>query len=314
MKFVLYLTLVIVSLFVITYSLYPQQLACDKKTGGRCFRFCNFIGTCFKLPVRFILKVRGCFWSKPTNLNSPLEIRSSWFERVRAGYKLVASVFTFFPSFWYQKVRFGNAFNFNTVIRPAGTVPYTIKQNDAGDILQINEGNKTVAVGTIICNEKELQKIKDTYSIQSDTNIALYTFNRDFESRWAGLTRLEKKHPNITVSKYPTTDYRAPSLIDLIRFINDLMHQKSSITLAYLHCLAGSGRSIVAVAAYLLCFFHQNHITVTPQQVEAFLHACRAQVDLNSEHRARLVEFQAALQKAGSFQALYNTYKQRLEK
>ncbi len=222
--------------------------------------------------------------------------------------------------FWY-----GSAFSFNQIAgdRVSG-IPKNkfviVYDKKTGALIKINDGKKTpLILGGIPRKQKHIESLNDLKT-QERKDLGIFSLNRAFERNWAGLTKL-CHGKSIKLFKYPTTDYSAPSLVDLLRAVRDLDNRDSSdIGLAYVQCKAGRGRSAVATGAYLLhiCYAVEcktkQEFKVTSKDIEAYLISRRPQVRFNSAHKAALANFHEELKKAGNFENLLIKYKPEIEK
>lgn len=165
--------------------------------------------------------------------------------------------------------------------------------------------------------------------------IGLHTLNRWFEQWFANLPNNIEKDGNITQYNYSTTDYTAPSLIDLIRGVYNLkMRDQRGEKIAYVHCKAGRGRSAALVVAYLLYLYsiaekvNPNHKPYTHEQLytffptddalvdalEAYVKRQRAVIRLHDAQKKVVKQFYSELKKYGSFDALYAQYADAIQK
>ncbi len=160
--------------------------------------------------------------------------------------------------------------------------------------------------------------------------IALHTLNRDFEQWLVSLNKSITKDDNIIQYHYSTTDFTAPSRIDLIRGIYNLKERDNrGEKIAYVHCKAGKGRSATLIVAYLLYVYviadkvnpNGSPYTgkdLTPDElIDAmicYLKTQRYLVNINKNQRSALVELYAELIKYGSFDAVYAHYQERIKK
>jgi protein-tyrosine phosphatase len=237
---------------------------------------------------------------------------SSWYET----YKLAKSASTFHVSILYNKLRFGKAFSFDQVMgRPCAEQkdqkPYVNIENNK--LISIHDGKKSpLYLGSIPRYKQHIDEIRKHANLGSKDSIGLYTLNRDFERNWAGLTALEKTE-SIISHKYPTTDYSAPSFVDLLRAVRDLKNPNETIKARYVHCKAGRGRSAAIINAYLMNVAHELKSEVTSQQVEEYLKMCRNRVSINDEQHTLLARFSQELKAAGNFDLLSAQYKSEIE-
>lgn len=246
---------------------------------------------------------------------------SSVYSRVLEGYKLAKSVAFFHVSILYNKLRYGNAFSFNqiagdisekTILHKNGI---SIEQDMHGNIINVHDGKKTpLVLSSIPRNEANITTLKNAFTIADQDKIGLYTLNRQFECDWSGLSKLVRDNKNIQQFNYPTTDYGAPSFINLLRAVYDIDHRDEyGYKVACVHCKAGRGRSAVTIAAYLAHVFNKAGIEVIEEQIINYIKLCRPQISLNYEHRTALSVFIKALREAGSFDALYSLHKEVIE-
>lgn len=165
----------------------------------------------------------------------------------------------------------------------------------------------------------------------SDNNalIALHTLNRWFEQRLVNLQHSIEKDEHVIQYNYSTTDFSAPSLIDLIRGVYNLKerdHRDEKIALV--HCKAGRGRSAALVIAYLLYvysiaekvnlknkpytqeelahMFHSDQVLI--DALEAYVKHQRPVIGLHGIQKNALIQFCHELKKYGNFENLYEHY------
>ena len=191
-----------------------------------------------------------------------------------------------------------------------------IAQDSLGTISELHDGKQTpLVLGSIPRKMNHIDELKNSFGLPESGTIGIYTLNRRFERDWAGETQIIKTRKDIKLFKYPTTDFTAPSMVDLLRAVRDLDNRDSyNHGLAYVHCRAGRGRSAVTVAAYLAFILHKAQIVATAEQIEAYLKKCRTHVGLNGSQMAVLKRFQTELAQAGSFENLYAHYRAEIEK
>jgi len=209
------------------------------------------------------------------------------YENVHYSYNLAKSVVTFYPSFSYNRVRYGNTYSVDVIMprKPQGdqgSKP-TVSRDDNGKVVAIDDGSQVaIVLGGIPYEEQHLDIIASL--IKSEV-FGISSFNLDFERRWSNWQWLREKRPNLSVRLYPTVDYTAPSHIDLIRFVIDL-YERSVPVLA--QCKAGKGRSATGIGAYLMVISFMAHDHVTVQEIEEYLQLLRPRVDFNLHHRQAL--------------------------
>lgn len=247
--------------------------------------------------------------------NSTIQKPSFW-NKVKQEYKFIKSIAIFYPSFFYIKMRDGEIFSFNQILNSNNTTTEKplVSVNTDNTIITIYDGKKTpLILGSIPYRPEHLSKIKQAYNTDETKTISLFTFNEAFEQRWSGLEQIKKKDKTLSTYVYPTTDFSPPSFIDLLRVVRDLKNRDDS-SLAYVHCMAGSGRSVVAVAAYLLYICKQAGVCVEIEVIEQYLKSKRKQVSLNTDHRKGLAYFAQQLKNTQDFETLYNTYEDIIKK
>lgn len=239
-----------------------------------------------------------------TNSTQP----SNWGEALYQGYCLAKSAAFFHVSGWYNAIKYGSVFNYQeitgTPLQSAYQDDICVARDNAGNITHMHDGKKTpLVLGSIPRSREHIECLKKDFS--GNGNVGIYALNRDFERNWAGETELANNNDDVYLFTYPTTDYNAPSFIDLLRAVRDLDNRDSyGHSVAYVHCKAGRGRSAVTIAAYLSHVLQKTDSSATPSQIESYLQKCRPQVKLNSEHNQALTEFQTALEQAGSLENL----------
>lgn len=201
-------------------------------------------------------------------------------------------------------------FNFNTIIDKNGDA--TVERDTRGTLLRINDGKQLpLMLGCIPKKQEHIDQLKKQCALSRDTIIDVHTFNRTYERNFAGESGLVSTDTTINFFEYPTTDMRAPSIVDLVRVVHNLENRTAP---TYVHCWAGKGRSAVAVAAYLTHICHKQGIKdITPACVEEYLRTKRPQIHLYSGQKKALADFTTALEKAGNFEQLYASHADLIE-
>lgn len=244
------------------------------------------------------------------------------YEKMIDNWNVIQSAAIFHISMFYNKWMYGADFTFNVIINETGNnnsigeKNIILEQDVNGAIIKLNDGENTpIVLGTIPYNHRHMTILRKQFKLLSEDNIDLYVLTRQFECNWAGLSWLIKNDKKINVLHYPTTDFTAPSFIDLLRAVRDLKNRDAIVgqKLAYVHCKAGRGRSAVVVAAYILYLFNRVNVDVSIDQIEFFLQTRRPQVKFNNVHKTALTNFQNSLKKAGNFEQLYELHKDKVE-
>lgn len=232
-------------------------------------------------------------------------------------YKVIKSAASFHVSILYNHLKYGNSFTFNQiagdeiVAKGAG-----IERDAQGNIIKFNDGKKIpLILGSIPRHEEHIKQLRDALKLSENAPVALFTLNRHFERDWSGLTSLMQRDASIRMYEYPTTDYSAPSMVDLVRAVRDLDNRDcQNEQVAYVHCKAGRGRSAAVIVAYLLQVAHDKiNEDISIESIEAYLKSARPQVSLNPDHRAALQAFKFDLTLTGSLAALIEKYKAEIQ-
>lgn len=245
---------------------------------------------------------------------------NDWYSTAQASaatketYKIIKSAASFHVSILYNHLKYGNSFTFNQLAGDATEISGAAIERDAqGNIVKFNDGKRTpLILGSIPRHEEHIKQLRTALKLPENSPVALFTMNRHFERDWSGLTSLMKRNESIRMYEYPTTDYSAPSMVDLIRVVRDLDNRDSqNDQVAYVHCKAGRGRSAAAIVAYLLqvCHDKMGATDVTIESIESYLKLVRPQVSLNPEHKVALKAFKQELKTAGSLANLVEKYK-----
>ncbi len=234
-------------------------------------------------------------------------------------YYTTKSASLFHVSLFYNYVKLGKIFNFNQI---AGEEKSRFVEYDEIDvyfdkfdnIISLNDGKKCpLVLGSIVRTQQNLEELAKTFNIDLN-KIAICSMNRDFERDWAGLTELLSKNKSIKLYKYPTTDYTPPMMVDVIRAVRDIENRDlNNHSLMYVHCKAGKARSATIIAAYIIHLMHKNKKNyITVENVEFYLKKLRSHVDLNSNLKHLLNDFQFALKEAQNFENLCLIYKDQI--
>lgn len=227
----------------------------------------------------------------------------------------------FHVSILYNKIKYGNAFTFNQItqsLQPDSddSVVRILKDN-SDKLTQISDGKKIpIILGSIAKYQEDISLLKKQFNLRDEDGILILTLNRQFECDWAGLSALVKNDKTIKQFWYPTTDYSAPLLVDMLRAIRDLAHRDQyadKYKLAYVHCKAGRGRSAAIVIGYLLYLCSKVNCQISIQELEQYLKSFRPQVSLNNHHINTLKTLQSLLNNY-SFEQLCEKYKMEIEK
>lgn len=204
-------------------------------------------------------------------------------------------------------IRYNTGCTFDIVSKQQSDNNISIKRDENGAIVDINDGLHTpLLLGSIPCKEKYIQKIKDSCNLNADDFIEILSLNRQFELGWSGLSKLVDSNKSLYLNVFPTTDFTAPRLIDLIEAVDFLMTRDERYArLVYVHCKSGVGRSATVVSAYFMAVLHEIGVSSTANEIEAYLKTMRPQVHLSKEQKETLDRFSTLLQHAKHFCDLY---------
>lgn len=241
--------------------------------------------------------------------------------KVEEAYKFLMSVMGFHVISWIHSSRFGSSLIFHKVIRGKNIKrgifnnKIIIEQDNFGNIIKVDDNNKTpIILGAIPRTKAHIEELRAKFNLKENERIAIYSFNRAFERNWAGLTDLIEKDNRLDLFLYPTTDYAAPTLIDLIRVVRDLSNRDSlNYPICYVQCKVGHGRSRVAIAAYIFYLCNKIKKEVNIEQVEYYLNLFQPQVHFHRNHILALIDFKEKLKKSESFEKLYSKYKEEVD-
>lgn len=238
---------------------------------------------------------------------------SSYYFYKKAKPKLMRTKAGFYISSRFNKMRYGADFTFNQIAgdpvnhdASLSNEGIFVNYDESGALRAINDGKKTPLVLTSIPKKEDhIAQLHKSFGGKGNESIEIATFNEPWECDVSGLTDLVNNNKAITQHRYPTPDFSAPSLIDLIRMVRDIENRDAQkCNVAAIHCKAGRGRSATGSGAYLIHVLHKAHKDATPEQVEAYLVAHRPQVNLTGDQKKALGNFMQALKTAGSFEKL----------
>jgi protein-tyrosine phosphatase len=215
-------------------------------------------------------------------------------DNLRYGYNLAKSITTFHVSKAYNWARFGKAHSVD-VVMPRGqntenlALPMVTRDND-GNILAINDGNNIpMLLGGIPYLQEHFEELK---SQSGSSSVTIYSFNLDFERRWSNWYWLINQTANLSIVLFPTVDFSAPSLTDLVRLIKGLHERKEPILV---QCKRGRGRSATGITAYLMTTSFMAGYQPSVDEIERYLQGIRPQVALNYYHKEVLEELRKEL-------------------
>lgn len=226
-------------------------------------------------------------------------------------YYLTIKSMATFHYFVYWESR--NVQTFNTILEVDNKISVTLNQD--GSIASVTDNQRSaVLLGMIPHTQNDISTLEKT--LCGKGKIGIYTFNKPFERKWAGLdTLLTKNKLCVTGYRYDTIDRDSPSLVDLIRVVRDLKTRNDrNENGAYVHCKAGMGRSSTGVAAYILYLAQKdNKITdVSVHAIEQYLLSKRAHVNFHPVGRAQLQNFKNLLEQK-SFDEIMHEYADAIE-
>jgi protein-tyrosine phosphatase len=211
-------------------------------------------------------------------------------ENFAYGINLTTSLITFYPSFTYNWLMFGHSYSFDIII-PSGQAlngnnEPSITRDKDGTITAIDDGiDVPIMLSSIPYNQQHIEEIQKA---TPSSGFTLYSLNLDFERRWSNWNLLTKANQNINVKLYPTVDYTAPSMVDLVRLVIDLATRDKTVVV---QCKAGRGRSATAVGAYVMVVAFMAGEQIGVDEIEKYLQKKRPKVHFNASHKLALKEF-----------------------
>lgn len=185
-----------------------------------------------------------------------------------------------------------------------------------------------IYLGNIPQSQGHCARLRTSAKLAPTDTISFHTMNRQFEQFFVGLGTTIAEDAAITQYNYSTTDFTSPSLVDLIRGVDNLARRdEQREKLAYVHCKAGKGRSATLVVAYLIYLFSiadivradgSNYTDGLDQEtiiemLIAYAKKMRSVVSINPKQRVMLSRFYTELKAARSFEQLYKSYEQAIQ-
>ncbi len=280
------------------------------------------------MKIRFFLPVIiACFVLCYAQTAVAGEQSRTWSEYLYKNFNLFRSIALFHVSRLYNRYWYGNAFTHHRIagdmISESELGKFLIEFDASGNITKIQDSKQSspIILSSIPTSQDDITALKKAYCPNNPAvQIDIYTLNRDFEINWAGLNLLLQQNPAIRQRRYPTIDYSAPSLINIMRYV-DHMITRDENSIAVTHCKAGRGRSACVKAAYLLTQAHEARYTVkvsidendsaevvSIDKIENYMKTKRPQVSFNRGHKAGLAQFVNELKKAKSFKTHLENY------
>lgn len=193
---------------------------------------------------------------------------------------------------------------------------------DADDeIIALYDNKKAqLYLGNFPRSAEHFKKIRQHANLSDDALIGLHTLNRKFEQKYVWLKTSIQTDGHVKQYQYPTTDFTAPTQVDLIRAAFNLYNRDTAEEKAVLvHCKAGKGRSGTVIIAYYIHTYHtgtKQYADGTPytKQLEnseiiekliRYGQKKRPLIKINANQKPALTAFFTNLQKAGHLQTLY---------
>lgn len=221
---------------------------------------------------------------------------------VYEAFHLSTSAITLPFSGLYQEVVDGDKFTFHRIgigPREPEKIYAIVAKN--GEFIEIADGRRTpLVIGSMPREQWHLNRLKSVFKLKSEDRVELHTLNRPYELRHTGAARLFTQDPSLRIHLYPTTDDCAPSMVNLLRIVKSLRERDTSgAKLAYVHCLAGRGRSATAIAAYLYTILQDAGIHLPAVDVmERYVRSQRTQIAFRPLQRTLLQKFRRMLNKS----------------
>jgi protein-tyrosine phosphatase len=241
------------------------------------------------------------------------------YNKINKSFKIFRSVALFHVSNLYNTIVNKSSFTFNQLADDKFEEQkkgIQIECDKDGNITKFNDGKKVpLVVGSIPKKQEHLDQLRKYFNLNNKSIIGIYTLNLKFERDWSGLTNLIENDSEIIFYKYPTIDFCAPTLIDILRIVRDLENRDcTNESIAFVQCKAGRGRSVLAVTAYLIDLLDKAKIYKTYDQIEFYIKLKRPRMKMNAEHKAALKNFKEKLKEAGGLNSLLSLYKEQIEK
>ncbi len=251
--------------------------------------------------------------------NDPNNKKSSLKEWLNWGY----SAATFIPTLHVNDYIGQGPETFHSMLEPfdsAKTSPCILfGPND--EIVGIYDGKKAAFyLGNIPRSSDHFKNIRHHAKLSDDASVGLHTLNHSFEQKYVWLKTSIKNDGHVTQYKYPTTDFTAPSQVDLIRAAFNLYNRDTANEEAVLvHCKAGKGRSGTVTITYYICVYQigtKQYADGTPftktfsnaeiiEKMIQYGQTKRSVIKINDNQKPALTTFFTNLQQAGHIQTLY---------
>jgi hypothetical protein len=245
--------------------------------------------------------------------------KSSLKEWVNWGYSAV----TFIPTLHANDYIGQGPETFHSMLEPfnpANTAP-SITFGPDDEITGIYDGKQAPLYQSNIPRSPDhFKHLREHANLPADAQIGLHTLNHSFEQKYVWLKTSIQNDGYVTQYKYPTTDFTAPSLIDLIRAAFNIYNRDTANEGAVLvHCKAGKGRSGTVTITYYICIYQMGTKqyadgkpftkTLTNTEIIEKLirygQKKREYIKINDNQKPALTTFFADLQKAGHIQTIY---------
>lgn len=214
-------------------------------------------------------------------------------------------------------------YSFDKIVEAEATGPRVIFNND-GTIISITDGlHIPIYVSSMPKAARHFRRLRADACLQSDALIGLYTLNTSDEQDSYNLGATIADDGFILPHHYPTIDFTAPSIWNLIQGVRDLstrnMRQEE---ITCIHCRAGLGRSVTLAAAYLLYIYSiasKQYLDGTPvsedfdaptivAMIVEYIKTKRSVAHPNVQQRTAMREFYTALRASGSLENLYHGF------